>query len=404
MLRNRPIAALVAAELTSSIGTRMTWLALPWFVLVTTGSPTRMGFVFVAELVPMALLGIPSGAVVQRFGARQTMLVCDLARAPLVAAVPALHHAGLLSYPLILVLTAAMGVFTAPYFASQRLILPEIVGEDEQLIAQANSVVEGTTRFTMLAGNALAGVFIAWLGAANVLWLDAATFLFAFGLVLAFVPGRGGVEVDEESRGVFAGLRYIAHDRLLGLASVAVLLFGLLMPFIFASLPVLAFIRYDADPKIAGWLFASWGAGALVGSAVAYRAVARFEPVRLAGVACLAMVLPLWLLVFSLPAAAVGAVLFTSALFIPLINAPFIAVLTRRTPPSLRPKVMTAVVGAESVTGPIGYALAGPALSAHGLGTVYLVTAIGMTVVALIFLSATARGEMAFGGLREETA
>jgi MFS family permease len=404
MLRNRPIAALVVAELTSSIGTRMTWLALPWFVLVTTGSPTRMGFVFVAELVPMALLGIPSGAVVQRFGARQTMLACDLARAPLVAAVPALHHAGLLSYPLILALTAAMGVFTAPYFSSQRLILPEIVGEDEQLIAQANSVVEGATRFTMLAGNALAGAFIAWLGAANVLFLDAATFLFAFGLVLALVPGRRGVEVDEESRGVFAGLRYIARDRLLGIASVAVLALGLLMPFVFASLPVLAFIRYDADPRIAGWLFASWGAGALVGSAMAYRAVARFEPLRLAGVACLAMVLPLWLLVFSLPAAAVGAVLFTSALFIPLINAPFIGVLTRRTPPSLRPKVMTAVVSAESVTGPVGYALAGPALSAFGLGTVYLVTAIGMTVVALIFLSATARGEMAFGGLREETA
>jgi MFS family permease len=404
MLRNRPIAALVVAELTSSIGTRMTWLALPWFVLVTTGSPTRMGFVFVAELVPMALLGIPSGAVVQRFGARQTMLACDLARAPLVAAVPALHHAGLLSYPLILALTAAMGVFTAPYFSSQRLILPEIVGEDEQLIAQANSVVEGATRFTMLAGNALAGAFIAWLGAANVLFLDAATFLFAFGLVLALVPGRRGVEVDEESRGVFAGLRYIARDRLLGIASVAVLAFGLLMPFVFASLPVLAFIRYDADPRIAGWLFASWGAGALVGSAMAYRAVARFEPLRLAGVACLAMVLPLWLLVFSLPAAAVGAVLFTSALFIPLINAPFIGVLTRRTPPSLRPKAMTAIVSAESVTGPVGYALAGPALSAFGLGTVYLVTAIGMTVVALIFLSATARGEMAFGGLREETA
>jgi len=402
MFRNRPIAALVAAEGVSSIGTRLTWLALPWFVLVTTGSPTRMGFVFAAELVPMALLGVPSGAFVQRIGARQTMLVCDLARAPLVAAVPLLHHAGLLTYPLILALAAGMGVFTAPYFASQRLVLPEIVGEDEHLIAQANSLVEGTTRFTMLAGNALAGVFIAWLGAANVLWLDAGTFLFAFAVVALLVPRGRRIEVDEESRGIFAGLRYIARDRLLRVASVAVLLFGLLMPFIFASLPVLAFVRYDEDPKIAGWLLASWGAGALAGAAIAYRTVARFEPLRLAGGACVAMVLPLWLLVFDLPAWGVGAVLFASALFIPLINAPFIAVLTRRTPMSLRPKVMTAVVSAESVTGPVGYALAGPALSLIGLGAVYLLTAIGMTAVALMFLGATARAEPA--ELRAEAA
>ena len=402
MIRNRPIAALVAAEGVSSIGTRLTWLALPWFVLVTTGSPTRMGFVFAAELVPMALLGVPSGAFVQRIGARQTMLVCDLARAPLVAAVPLLHHAGLLTYPLILALAAGMGVFTAPYFASQRLVLPEIVGEDEHLIAQANSLVEGTTRFTMLAGNALAGVFIAWLGAANVLWLDAGTFLFAFAVVAVLVPRGRRIEVDEESRGIFAGLRYIARDRLLRLASVAVLLFGLLMPFIFASLPVLAFVRYDEDPKIAGWLLASWGAGALAGAAIAYRTVARFEPLRLAGGACVAMVLPLWLLVFDLPAWGVGAVLFASALFIPLINAPFIAVLTRRTPMSLRPKVMTAVVSAESVTRPVGYALAGPALSLIGLGAVYLLTAIGMTAVALMFLGATARAEPA--ELRAEAA
>jgi MFS family permease len=395
MIRNRPIAALLVAEAVSSIGTRLTWLALPWFVLVTTGSPTRMGFVFVAELVPMALLGVPSGAVVQRVGARQTMLACDLARAPIVAAVPVLHHAGLLTYPLILVLTAAMGVFTAPYFASQRLVLPEIVGEDEQLIAQANSLVEGTTRFTMLAGNALAGVFIAWLGPANVLWLDAATFLFAFGVVALLVPRGPRVEAEEEATGILAGVKYISRDRLLGLASIAILAFGLLMPFIFASLPVLAFVRYDEDPKIAGWLLASWGAGALVGAAVAYRAVARIEPLRLAGVACVLMVSPLWLLVLDLPAWGVGAVLFTSALFIPLINAPFLGVLTRRTPLGLRPKVMTALVSAESVTGPVGYAVAGPALTALGLQTVYLATAIGMTLVALMFLAATARAEPA---------
>ncbi len=94
MIRNRSILALLAAEVVSGLGTQMTWLALPWFVLVETGSATRMGLVYAAETIPIAVLGIPAGSVVQRLGARTTMLGCDLVRAPLLALVPILHSAG----------------------------------------------------------------------------------------------------------------------------------------------------------------------------------------------------------------------------------------------------------------------------------------------------------------------
>ena len=68
-LLQRSIFALLSAEVISSLGAQMTFLALPWFVLTTTGSTTRMGIVLAAELLPIALLGIPSGAVVSRLGA-----------------------------------------------------------------------------------------------------------------------------------------------------------------------------------------------------------------------------------------------------------------------------------------------------------------------------------------------
>jgi hypothetical protein len=60
ILRNPSLLALLVAEVVSSVGSRMTALALPWFVLVTTGSPTRMGAILAAELLPVGLLGIPS--------------------------------------------------------------------------------------------------------------------------------------------------------------------------------------------------------------------------------------------------------------------------------------------------------------------------------------------------------
>ena len=74
LLRRPGLGALLVAEIVSSLGSQMTFLALPWFVLATTGSATRMGVVLAVELVPVALLGIPSGTVAARLGARRTML------------------------------------------------------------------------------------------------------------------------------------------------------------------------------------------------------------------------------------------------------------------------------------------------------------------------------------------
>src|SRR6476659_10658813 len=99
LLRDRRLAALLGAEVISSLGTQMTWLALPWFVLRTTGSPQRMTWVLIAEIVPVALLGFWGGAIAARIGTRRTMLFCDLARVPIFAAIPALQAAGALPFP-----------------------------------------------------------------------------------------------------------------------------------------------------------------------------------------------------------------------------------------------------------------------------------------------------------------
>jgi len=70
MLRNRSLAAIIVAELVSLTGSSMTYVALPWFVLVTTGSTSKMGLVFAVELAPIALLGIPASSLIERFGSQ----------------------------------------------------------------------------------------------------------------------------------------------------------------------------------------------------------------------------------------------------------------------------------------------------------------------------------------------
>jgi MFS family permease len=205
ILRNGPLRALLAAEVISTTGAQMTWLALPWFVLVTTDSPAQMTLVMIAELVGLTAAGLPSGALLQRLGARRTMLAADAIRAPLMLLVPVLHWSGNLSFPVLLGLAFALGTFGAPYFAAQRLIVPELLGEDESVVTQANALFQGAIRATLLLGPPVAGVLIGIFGAPSVLLIDAATYVVSFVLVQIFVPRRAPLPVEDTTRGVLAG-------------------------------------------------------------------------------------------------------------------------------------------------------------------------------------------------------
>lgn len=383
-MRSKPIAALVAAEIVSILGSRMTYLALPWFVLVTTGSPAKMTFVLAAEVLPIALFGIPSGMLVERLGARRTMLLCDAVRAPLLASLPLLHAADLLSFPLLLGLVFALGCFMAPYFSAQRVILPELVGEDETTIAQANSVIEGGTAFAGLAGPALAGVLIPFLSAPNVLYVDAATYVVSFLLLSTFVPRTKKAAAAAQS-GVLAGIRFFVGDKLLSRLGLTVIAINFLGSALSATLPFYAYDAFSGNSKIAGLFYTAGGAGALLGSIGAVLVVKRLAPLRLAGLAIVAMTLPLWLLPLGLPAWGVMATLFVAFVFAPLVNGPTIGVVTARTPPELRAKVMTALVSVSTVSVPLGFVAAGQLLGRWDPEQVFATVAVGLTVNALAF-------------------
>ncbi|HXG75552.1 MAG TPA: MFS transporter [Gaiellaceae bacterium] len=377
------MSALVAAELVSVLGTRMTYLALPWFVLVTTGSPGKMSLVLAAELAPMAILGIPSGALVQRLGARTTMLLADAARAPILASIPLLHALGALSFPLLLAIVALLGCFMPPYFASQRTILPELVGEDERRMSQANSAIEGGTAFAALVGPALAGLLIPFVGAANVLYVDAATYVVAFLLVACFVPRREP-SAATPPRGMLAGLRFVARDRLLGPIALAVVAFGFFGAGLSAGLPFYAYDAFEGSSRIAGLFYAALGAGALVGSALAMLLVRRLPPLRLAIVGLLGFTLPLWALPFLPPWPVTFVALFAATVCTPLVNGPIMGALTARTPEELRPKMLTAVISANTVATPVGFLAAGQVLERWGVVPLFVAVVAGMTWMAVV--------------------
>jgi MFS family permease len=397
LLRNRGLLGLLARDVVSMTGSQMTWLALPWFVLTTTGSPARMGVVLAVESASLAVFGFLSGNVVARLGPRRTMLIADAVRAPLIALVPLLHAVGMLSFPLLLVLVAAVTAVAVPSFASKTSILPELVGEDERVLTEANALVQGAMRVTLIMGPPLGGALIAVIGATNVLFIDAATFVVATALVALFVPAVARVEQDEESRSLAAGLRFLARDRLLRPWTIAVVIGDVGWLVLFAVMPVLVLARFGEDPALLGWIWGAWGLGAVLGAVVAFRFVAGFDRLLVASVGEVAMVAPLWFLLADVPAFALVAAMCVSGLANGLVNAPVHTIVLLRTPRALRAKVWSVIIVLTSVLGPVALGAAGPALEWAGFRPVLLVVVVVQTLAALAFAAAGLR-ERALGG------
>jgi MFS family permease len=384
ILRHVPLRALLVAEVISTTGSQMTWLALPWFVLATTHSPGRMTVVLIAELVASGLVGIPSGGVLQRFGARRTMLVSDALRAPLVLVVPVLHWTGHLSFPLIVAVAAGLGVFAAPYFSAQKVIVPELLGEDEPVITQANALMQGAIRTTMLLGPPIAGVLIGTIGAASVLVVDGATFAVSFLIVALFVPRRKLATLADDTSGMLAGLRFIAREPLLRIWIPLFVIGDAGWTAFFAAVPVLVFERFDADPRVAGLLFAGFGAGALCGNFVSFRfLMERVDGLKLIAASVPFQAAPLWLLPLPVGASVLIAATFASGLANGICNPSIHSIWTLRLPVAIRARAMTASATIWSFGLPLGLVVAGPVLSVYGARPVLVGFAAVQTVTML---------------------
>ena len=379
----RPLAALLAAEVISTTGSQMSALALPWFVLA-------------GAVGGYALFGIPSGAVLAALGSRRTMLIADAARAPLTALIPVLHWLDLLSLGPLVAIAFALGVLATPYLSAQRVIVPELLGEETEPVARANALFQGATRISMLGGPALAGVLIGFVGAPAVLAADAATFAVAFLLVLAFVPAPGEAPASgqDEPSGVLRGVRYLARDRLLRTWTSAFVVGDGSFQVIFAAIPVLVVRHYDANPRLAGILFGCWGLGAVCGNIASYRLGGRGLGLGFVAVASPVQALPLWLLATPSPSWVLAAGLVASGVSNGLLNPTIHSLFTLRPPARLRPNVMTASTTASASAAPLALLVAAPLFGAWGVRPVLGLAVAGQTLAVLL---------ISLGAFREAT-
>jgi MFS family permease len=183
-----PLAALLAANVISITGNRLTQLAIPWFVLQTTGSVAKTGLVGFFSLLPFVLSSALGGVIVDRLGYRRASIVADLASGASVLSIPLLFHTAGLPLGALLALVFAGALLDAPGQTAREAILPQLIERAGTTLERGTSLFDGVSRGANMLGAPLAGVLIAIFGPANVLIVDAATFVVSAALMRLFVP------------------------------------------------------------------------------------------------------------------------------------------------------------------------------------------------------------------------
>src|SRR5687767_6331705 len=116
----RPLGALLAADGISQTGNMMTMLAVPWFVLETTGSAAQTGITAAVEALAIVAAGFLGGALVDRLGHKRTSVAGDLASGATVALIPLLHLTVGLAFWQLLALVFLGALLDTPGWTARR--------------------------------------------------------------------------------------------------------------------------------------------------------------------------------------------------------------------------------------------------------------------------------------------
>jgi MFS family permease len=200
----RPLGGLLTAIAVSLTGTRVSAIALPWFVLVTTGSATRTGLVAFCEMTPYVLVKTLTGPLVDRAGPRVVSWTTDLVSASAVGAIPLLHSSGLLTFPVLLGLVALIGAARGPGDLAKEVMIPDAAERSRVATERATGLTGATERLAATVGPAAGGALVALLGPLTGLVLNACCFALGSMITALVLPrGMGGkagsIQAETES-------------------------------------------------------------------------------------------------------------------------------------------------------------------------------------------------------------
>jgi len=257
----------MAGETVSMLGTWMQVMAQGWVVAGLTTSAFKLGLMNFASGVPLLLLTTSGGVVADRLDKRRILLATQIVQIALALGIGWLVARGEIAVWHIIVAGMCLGISTAFEMPAASALVPELVGRAQ--IRAAISVDRSLFHATRLAGPALGGWLVGWLGTASAFYANAASFV-AMIIALYTLPPRVPGSAEEEARrqtGMREGWVYVRGDAptrtmLMLLASITTCI----SPFFMIMMPLYSRHVLGIPAAQHGILMGSSGLGAFTGS------------------------------------------------------------------------------------------------------------------------------------------
>jgi len=386
------ILSLLTASSLSLVGSQLTAVALPWFVLKATGSPFTTGIVASAVFLSRFVVGFVGGPMVDRLGYKRAGVWTDVLSAAGIALLPVLYHAfGFVLWELVLAVALAAAP-DIPGLTARRSLLPELARSSGLRLERVNGAYESVQQLSLLLGAPIGGALIAGFGAVNVFWIDAFTFGASAALIAAFVPATDGgaiaVRVGRYLADLSSGFRFLALDGPLRTLAGGVALSNLIGAGGIAIIYPVYARRVLDDPFSLGLMVGALGGGSLVGSLL-YGALGHRLPRRATVIVALST-LPLayWLFWLRPPFLIVVLVLVLVGLAGGVLNPLGVTVRQERIPKDLRGRVFSSFSAVVGSTPALGALLTGLLVTRWGLSVGTLTLALAGQLLGLLLLLA----------------
>lgn len=393
--RRTPLHALYVADTISLAGNAVAQIAIPWFVLTTTGSATLTALAVFFNFLPIVLAAFFGGVVVDRLGFRATSIIADLASSAAVAAIPLLDATVGIEIWQLMLLVFVGALLDAPGATARAALFPDVVELADVRMERASGIRSAIQQGAQLLGAPLGGVLVAAFGGTGALWLDATSFLVSAGLVAGLVP-RPQARPEHEPRGRFfaelaEGLSFIWRRPIVRAVVLMVLLTNLIEAPGTVVLAVFAREEYGSATDF-GVLVGVLGGAALVG-ALGYGAVGHRVARRRTFLVCFAVVPVGYLALAAQPSLPVAvAALAVGGFAAGPINPLLFTVMTEIVPSHLRGRAFGAVRAGAWAAIPLGILIGGAVVAAIGAPATFL--AMGLLLAAVVgygFLDPTFR-------------
>ncbi|MFI7124640.1 MFS transporter [Nonomuraea sp. NPDC050153] len=376
----RPFITLLSANALSVTGNVLSMLAVPWFVLETTGSAGLTGLAAFATTFPIVISAAFGATLVDWLGFRGASVVSDLVSGLVVLAIPALFLTTGLSYPLLLVLLFVRWLAATPGETARKAMLPDLSALGRVRIERATAAYDGANRGATMVGAPLAGILILWAGPSTLLIVDGVTFLLSAALIAGGIPRieNGQRESGGYLRDLRDGLTFLWRDRLQMSATGMIVVVNMLDTGVTQVLLALYARDVAGDPRAFGLLTGALGAGAVAGTIV-YGAAGERLPMRLTyGVCFLVAGVPrVLVLALGVPFPVALATAALSGFAAGAIN-PILGILQfGRIPAPMRARALGTMTAAAYAAMPLGGLLAGSLTEVTGLrATLYAFTSL----------------------------